>query len=81
MLLHLHLLPWNLLKMEETTIWSYQFGDHCSPPALQMPLVFQNMLSSSPRALHHCFGGNPITLLFKEKTSQLLPTLAFSQNA
>lgn len=34
--------------MEETTTWEYQFGHHYGPPALQMPFLFQNMLSSSP---------------------------------
>lgn len=74
------LVPWNLIKMEETTTWDYQFGRYYNPLALHMPLVFRNMLGSSPCALHHCLGGNPISLLFKVKPPQLLPTLAFSQN-
>lgn len=50
-----HWLSWYLLKMEESTTWEQQFGHNYSSPAVQIPFLFQNMLSSSPHTPHYYF--------------------------
>lgn len=50
-----HWLSWYLLKMEETTTREHQFGHHYSSPAVQIPFLFQNTLSSSPHTPHYYF--------------------------